>query len=302
MRKVWGCLALVCVLMLSSGALAESDVFVIEADALDMSRLGDSDYVQQVLTAATQYIRVICTLGEEARQVTLSITRQDDGQVIYQKNYGEISGEFSSGDIYLKYAGSETVGYEITLMAGERKWVFPFYRELMLLSHNTACTYGIRVRDAAPWLTDGWTMATVVDLEALAAQGSQSVLLCASNMYIIGTVEIRLTEGSLMVTVEPLENIQLTIHKQRLYAITDPGALAGLGRKALKSLKAFQPGDAIDMAEDLYESKYVILYLPMEISYDPNGLEQFSYSADEMTDQLEGWQYLMANSAVEAVG
>ena len=297
MRHICGCVLALCLLLLMGYAAAE-EVFVIPADRLDQSRLGDAAYIEQELTAATQYIRVTCDVGDETQGITLTVTRKTDGKTVHQKNYGNRSGAFRSDEVYLKYAGSGTVGYDITLTAGDRQWRFPFYRELMTLSHNTACSYGVRIRDAAPGVTKGWPMATVVDLKG----GSLSVPLCASDQYVIGTVEIRISGDQLTVSAKPREDIGLTVHSQRVYAIIDPGTLTGLDDGALGNQVAFKPGKSISISKDLGGSRYVALYLAMEVSYDPNGLKTFSYDPGSVSDQLFMWRQLQEAGGLEAVG
>ncbi|MBQ8536307.1 MAG: hypothetical protein IJ461_02745 [Clostridia bacterium] len=297
MRRLWGCVAMLWLIAFGGCAAAE-EVFVIPANEVQFSRLEDGDYLNSALTAATQYIQITCDLGDQNQEVTLSVHRQTDGKVVHQKNYGVRSGKFRSDEIYLKYSGSETVKYTITLQAGAQQWQFPFYRKLMALSHNTACSYGVRIREAAPGVTKSWPMATVVDLRG----GSHSVPLCASNQYIIGTVNISVSADSLSVQVTPRENIDLTIHNQRVYAITDPGTLTSLDGSALGGQVSFKPGQKISISKDLGGSQYVILYLAMEVSYDPNGLESFSYDPGSVSDQLSMWRQLQQQSGVEAVG
>jgi len=289
---------LVACLAVGLGCAAAEEVFVIAADQIEAQRLEEEGYAAQRLTAPTQYIQITCALGDEPVPVKLRVSRSADGKTVHQKNYGQQKGDFRSEEIYLKYTGSGTAAYDITLTAGERQWQFPFYRKLMKLSRNTACSYGVRIREAAPGVTKGWPMATVVDL----TRGSQRVPLCASDRYVIGEVEIQLGGDSLQVNVKPFDHIDLTVHHQKVYAITDPGTLTGLDAGAMKRQLAFSPGEKVSIRDDLAGSPYVILYLSMEVSYDPNGLDVFQYDASETNQQLNWWNRLKENSDTESLG
>jgi len=297
MKYLCGLLCVLC-LALTMGFAAAEDVFVIDADRIQPERLNDKAYLEEKLTAPTQYISVVCDLGDEKVPVRLTVSRKADGKTVHQKSYGQRKGVFRSDDIYLKYSGSGTAAYDIILSAGEKQWQFPFYRKLMKLSRNTACSYGLRVRDAAPGVTKGWPMATVIDTQ----KGGCTVPLCASDQYVIGTVDIRISGDKLAVTANPFDGIGLTVHSQRVYAVTDPGTLTGLDEKALRNQYSFKPGQSISISRDLNGSRYVIIYLAMEVSYDPNGLETFDYSDRDVVRQLDMWQKLLDQSLLENNG
>ena len=283
-------------------AVAGAEAFVIQVDELDASRLKDNDYIARVLTGAAQYLRLECDLGETQESVSLSIARADTGKTVYQKKYSKTSGMFSTGDIYLKNTGSEPMTYRITLTAGDKVWQFPFRRELMYLQNNTACSYGIRLREAETPVTDGWAMATVVNLNDLAARGSLQTPLCASDRYVIGKVNITRSGDHLGVTLQPAKGLDLTIHRQQVYAVTQPDTLIGLREKDLKRQVHFAPGETISVSKDLGDSPYVILYVALEVSYDPNGLETFAPSPSNARQQWQWWQELDALSGLESIG
>lgn len=302
-----GLLVLAASILLALGALAQDSVYVIQADKLDMTKLNDSDYVEENLSAATQYIRVTYALSG-ASQVKLSVVRADTGTVVLQKNYGQKSGLFKSDDIYLKYSGSGTVAYTITLSVNNTNYTFPFYRKLMVLKNNTACTFGVRIKSLDKSLTDAWTMATPLDLEAIAATpgGTQRINLCASNMYVIGTVSVRIRDGVLRVSMqlEDEEDGKFEIADQHLYLITSPAQWDTLDPKRT-ALPEYEIGVDIPLSEELSGVRYVVLYLPMKLTYDPNGLSRFGYDTKqdpELIQELTIWDAMKELDEQGAIG
>lgn len=303
-------LVLLLVFFAAIPAASAQEVFVIRVDELDMNRLDDSGYVRENLSAATQYIRVTCEL-EGTKQVRLQVVREDTNSVVMDKNYGQVSGTFNSGDIYLKFSGSSTIPYTITLTAGSDTYVFPFYRRLVTLKNNTACTYGVRIKNLDKRLTDAWTMATPLDLEEIAALpgGIKRIDVCASNMYTIGTVTVRVRDGALRVSMQLLEDeneeeSSFEIAEQHLFLITSPSEWNSLDPKRLVE-QEFEIGTDILLEESLPGTRYVVMYLPVKLSYDPNGLHRFSYDPlvdPELIRQQEIWDAMKELEASASVG
>lgn len=306
-RKWLAGLVLLLVILSAIPAASAQGVFVIRVDELNMDRLDDSAYVEENLSAATQYIRVDFALGGK-KQVRLRVARADTGSVVMDKNYGEVSGTFRSGDIYLKYSGSSTVPYTITLTAGNDTYTFPFYRRLVPLKNNTACTFGVRIKSLNSRLTDAWTMATPLDLKEIAALpgGVKRIDLCASNMYVIGTVTVRVRDGVLRVSMQLSENEEsaFEIAEQHLFLITSPSEWNSLDPRRLKE-QEYEIGTDIILEERLPDTRYVVMFLPVKLSYDPNGLQHFSYNPKEdpeLIRQLEIWDSMKEIEASAAVG
>ena len=297
-------IGLLCVLWMLIGipaaALAEN-AFEIDVDRLDLEQVSDPAYQQAMLTAKTQYIRVSCQVEGE-QDVTLCVKRQESGETVYQKSYGPVSGRFQSDEIYLKYTGSETVPYAVILTVGEKHFEFPFFRQLITLTNNTACTYGVRIRDVQPGLTNKWQMATALDLSAVRGLpgGRLEIPVCASDMYVIGTATVRVRDDSLRVTVSFLEGLDITLERQAMYLWTDPGAVSRLWDKSLDKLPRYATGTDVSISGDLGGQERVILYLPMTVTYDPNGLERFSYDLENdgaLKEQLALWRQLIKDHA-----
>ena len=236
----------------------------------------------------------------------LNVARADTSSVVVDKDYGMVHGNFRSDDIYLKYSGSGTVPYTITLTVGEETISFPFYRRLMLLKNNTACTFGVRIKTLDSSLTDAWTMATPLDLTEIAALpgGTKRIDLCASNMYVIGTVSVRVREGALRVSMQLTEGTGYEISDQHLYLITSPSQWDSVDPKQT-SLAEYETGVDIPLADNLPDARYVVLYLPVKLTYDPNGLERFSYDPEknpELVRELEIWNEMKELEKQDSVG
>ena len=131
------------------GAQAE-DFFTLNVDMLDMDSLNQNDYVAANLSAACQGIRVLKTIStssELAEPVRLSLTRMDTQTLLFDKDYGYQSRNFDSDVIYLPYGGGSTVPYLVTLYVGDTVYAMPFMQLQPRLQFNSACTYGVRLRD-----------------------------------------------------------------------------------------------------------------------------------------------------------
>ena len=304
-----GIVLLLVVFMAVPAALAQES-FVIKADKLDMSKLTDDQYIAENLSAATQYIRITYALPG-ASQVRLKVTQTGTSNVVMDKNYGQVSGTFNSGDIYLKYSRSATIAYTVNLTVGDQTYTFPFHRKLMVLKNNSACTFGVRIKQLDKGLTDAWTMATPLDLQEIAALpgGVKRINVCASNMYIIGTVSVRVKDGNLRVSLQLAEDStsdksKFEILDQRLFLITSPLEWNSVDPKRLTESE-FQIGTDISLEERLPGVQYAVLYLPIKLTYDPNGLDRFSYNTKEDTElirQLEIWDAMKQSEKSASVG
>ena len=302
--RLLACFVIILSIMAAMPEALAQDVFVIQADALDMNRLGEMDYVNTYLSAGTQYIRVQYALEDE-QQVSLLVTQTETGSIVLDKNYGLVSGTFDSGDIYIKFSDSGTVAYTIHLKIGETTHTFPFYRKLMVLRNNTASTFGLRIHQLDKSLTDSWTMATPLDLEEIAAlpDGIKRIDICASNMYIIGTATVRIRDGMLRVSLQLNEEKEFEIEEQHLFLITSPATWYTADPRQLDHNK-YDIGIDIPLVQALPGIRYAVLYLPMRLSYDPNGLDRFSYNPEdtELLRQLEIWDAMKELEKTDSVG
>ncbi len=302
-------LVLLASILIVSAASADG-TFVIQVDKLDMSKLNDTDYVNEYLSAATQYIRINYALNG-TKQVQLKVVQTSSGNVVLDKNYGQKSGTFRSEDIYLKFSSSSTIQYTVFLTVGQDTYTVPFYRRLMVLKNNTACTFGVRIKQLNKRLTDAWPMATPLDLTEIAALpgGIKRIDLCASNMYVIGTVTVRVRDDKLRISLQLMEDEDadersFQIAEQHLFLITSPSEWNSLDPQRLAE-NAYEIGVDIDLTESLPNVQYVVLYLPVKLTYDPNGLSRFEYNQKENPElirQLEIWDAMKELETVKAVG
>lgn len=256
------------------------DCFTIDVDRLDMSSVNRDDYVARELSASAQGVRV-CKQVEGL--VRLTLTQMDTQTLVFDKDYGWQDGSFDSGVIYLPYAGDRTVPYLVTLYAGDYVYAFPFMQLQPRMTHNGACTRGVRLRDLDSALGGDWLMGTMVDLDSLRSQGSMRVDVCASNSYVIGCADIRMDGGSLRVDLSFNGSANVEVSQLSLYVITDCASYAAGQRASAHNVSEWIDVDDADTA---------LIYLPMQLSYDPAGLPSFQYNASsgDVQRQIELWR------------
>ena len=272
---------------------AAGDCFTINVDALDMNRLNSDDYVAQELSASMQGVRVrkyISDSSELAAPVRLTLTQMDSGTLTFDRDYGFQSNTFDSGVIYLPYVGDRTIPYLITLYVGDYVYALPFMHLQPRLEHNGASTYGVRLRDLDPALGGDWLMGTMVDLSRLRQQGSRTVDVIASNSYVVGQATLQMSGDSLCVNLSFAPSASVSVNQISLYVITDCAAYANGQR-----FPACSAGQWIDVGS----AETALIYLPMQLSYDPSGLPSFSYHLNdaELQRQLQLWQNATGNSS-----
>lgn len=279
---------LLCLLLCQPAAQAGDGCFLMDVDALDMTRLYQNDYVQQYLAAPAQGLRIIKQIpGEEAQPVRLSLVEMNSQTLVFDKDYGHQSNLFDSSSVYLPYLGGGTTPYLVTLYVGDMVYAMPFIQLQARLYNNGACTYGAHLYDYASHLGQDWLMGTMLDLNALRAQGYMAVDVCASNSYLIGQADIYYHDGSISVTLKlnPAANAEL--HSLSIYVNTQCAALTSAA-----SGSAYGQGDWIPVGD----ASSALLYMPMTISYDPALLSTFGYDLSHgyLQQQLWLWQQNIA--------
>ena len=280
---------LLCGLMIPAAA---EDVFTIDVDALDMNRLNSDDYVARALSASTQGVRVrkhISDSTELAAPVRLTLTQMDSGVLTFDRDYGFQSNTFDSGVIYLPYVGDRTIPYLVTLYVGDYVYALPFMHLQPRLEHNGASTCGVRLRDLDPALGGDWLMGTMVDLSRLRQEGRRTVDVIASNSYVVGQATLQMSGSSLRVDLSFNASASVDVNQLSLYVITDCAAYA-----AGQRFPACNVGQWIDVGN----AETALIYLPMQLSYNPSGLPTFSYHLNdaELQRQLQLWQDATSNS------
>lgn len=284
-------LAAVLALSLTPLALAE-DFFMIDVDLLDMDSLNSDDYVGRELSASTQGVRVrkfISQSSELAAPVRLTLTQMDSRTLVFDKDYGLQSGTFESGVIYLPYVDDRTIPYLVTLYVGDYVYAMPFMHLQPRMRHNTACTEGLRLRDADASLGGDWQMGTMVDLNDLRNSGSLTVNVCASNSYVVGQATISMSNDRLKVDVSFRGDAQVEVHGHSLRVITDPAAYVAGARVAPVGLSEWI---------DVSGAPSALICLSMQLSYNPGSLPAYTPDSSQMQRQLRLWQQA-AGSAVQ---
>ena len=281
MKRIWKrlCALILCVLLLLPAAVAE-DCFTIDVDTLDLDRLNSDDYVAVALSASTQGVRVrkyISESSEVAATVRLTLTQMDTQTLLFDKNYGYQSGTFDSDVIYLPYVSDRTIPYLVTLYVGDYVYAMPFMHQQRRMESNGACTVGVRLRDLDPAQSGDWLMGTMVDLDDLRREGSRTVDVCASNSYLIGTATIRMAGAELQVDLDFADSADVELEDADLYVVTDGRYLADA------------PRSSVSGGVDVSGADSALVYLPMQVSYDPAGLPAFRYDQQEAGSQQNLW-------------
>lgn len=277
-----------------STAQAE-DYFNINIDVLDMDSLNSNEYVTRHLSSQSQGISVskyISDSSELAVPVRLTLVQTDSNTLLFDKDYGYQSGTFDSGVIYLPYVDSRTIPYLVTLYVADYTYAMPFMHLMPRLEYNGASTYGLRLRDIAPGLYTDWLMGTMIDLDALRLGASQSIDICASNAYIIGQANVWMQGDSVCVDTSFYDSANVQINTCSLYMITNCSE-ASNGASA-SQFPAYSLGQSIDVSG----ASSALLYMPMQVSYNTDGLSTFTYSASSSQQAL--WQSNIAGGASQS--
>jgi hypothetical protein len=137
---------------------------------------------------------------------------------------------------------------------------------------NTACAFGLRIRDEKPDVTDKWYMLAAVDLKK---DGVQEFPLIASNAYVVGTVYVTVDKGAVKARYELGTN----------EAVVKEEYLAWFG--SMDDMKTAEPEDMTSQAVPLMEpvniaemfpgADSVLLFLRLKLDYDiyADGVKRF---------------------------
>jgi len=277
---------LLCLMLFIPSALAE-DCFTIDVDTLDLDRLNSDDYVSVALSASTQGVRIrkhISQSSEVASAVRLTLTQMDSRTLLFDKNYGYQSGTFDSGVIYLPYVSGSTIPYLVTLYVGDYVYALPFMHLQRRMESNGASTVGVRLRDLDPAQSSDWPMGVMVDLDELRREGVRTVDICASNSCVIGTADILLNGHDLSVRLRFASAADVDLEDASLYVVTDGNVLSTT------------PAHDVNEVVDVSGAEYALVYIPMQVSYDPAGLPAFRYDQETARSQQRLWNEAHASS------
>lgn len=193
--------------------------------------------------------------------------------------------------IYLPYGGGSTVPYLVTLYVGDTVYAMPFMQLQPRLQFNSACTYGVRLRDLG--LGGDWLMGTMLNLTELRSVGMKEIPLCASNAFYIGSATVMMQGDYLSVQLNFYPEANVEVHGASVYVITQGASLTG--DPAYSGAAALSIGDWADVTG----ASTALLYLPMQVSYDPSGLPALSYDLGSAStqEQLNLWQQNLSGAA-----
>lgn len=274
------CVLALCVCLLCAPlSVRAENCFTVDVDTLDFDNLTSDDYISRHLTSNAQGVRVrkrVSDSSETAVYVRLTLTQMNTRTLLFDKEYGYVSGTFDSGAIYLPSGGSSVTPYLITLYVGDVGYGLPFMQTQPRQS-GSACTVGVRLRDLGVSAGGDWMMGTMLDLDALRRTGGGSLELCVGNSYIIGTAYVTLSGDSLCVDVTFLSSANVELEQYSLYAATDCADFS--------SAPAYRLGQWVDVTG----ASSAMLYLPMQLSYDAAQFSAFYYDRSAVQDQIALW-------------
>ncbi len=291
MKRFWTALLAVMLLltpMRLPGAHAEDVFRLTDADFI-APNVEDAAYRAEHLTSAASYVNLSFAMPEEAA-VSLLITREDTGETVYARDYGILSGAFHSEDIYLRLDGS-ALTYRVQLTWGDAVYTFPIDRVMPLLRGNAACSAGYPLSAISG--ADTWQTVTLLDVAALEGS-SVSYDLCASNSYLLGTVDFSISGGAVSASVSLLDGVNASIDSATVYVASTALEASTLGRRGCTA-----PSGSLDSYIPC-SSGLAAVYVKLKVSYAAEGLP--ASSASTLPGQAELWERMQQETPAEAVG
>lgn len=270
---------------------ATADHVIIDANEIQKNLPLNTAFTDGKLSGTAQSLCVSYDLGDSTQTLSLLVCNEE-GEILFAKEYESISGLFVSDIVMLKNKGGVAETYMITLTVGESLITFPYKQLRMYLEDNAVCLCGINLSEKGIRSESPWLMATVVDVEA--AEGKAlNVPLIASSLYVVGDAAIAIQNGMLQVTTSIDQTIDAIVTKQRIYVVDNASQLNERNRGKLSSYKTGQPIDVLG-------KRYVMVYLDMRMSYNPNTLERYTYQVDDAQEAL--YQEMEKKDTLEPVG
>ncbi|MBE5810383.1 MAG: hypothetical protein E7318_05535 [Clostridiales bacterium] len=271
-------LFLICSLLLPA-ALAE-DVCVVK-DASAVSRV----------TTSCPYLRVQYPLPGMTN-VTLTV-RDAWGSLIYQRNYGECSGTFSSRDVHLPAQG-ESCDYIVTLTTDLGDVSFTVTREQPMLTDTAVYAGGLTLEEMVGG--SSYKYAVVLDLCELERRTAVAPMLAGGNQ--IGEVYFTVEGGSLTVSASLF--VEGVIDKANVYIATDAITAGSLGSSRFSGVKT-----KLDREIRMGGAPYAAVMVQLTVTYDPANAQPFRMGEQERETWLhlvEDWSLMQMMTANEAVG
>ena len=135
--------------------------------------------------------------------------------------------------------------------------------------NNTACTFGLHLRDLRPDLTDKWYTITPIDLSE---DGTQRFELVGGNMWIIGHVSVTVEGDSMLIDREIILDgkgrTKLLSEYLNLFKDLDSITPEALEHDGLYG-RGYQFGEPISIEKDLGGDTKVIMFVRDVASFNP---------------------------------
>lgn len=290
MKRVLILLIALLTLGLCLSAAQAEEVFCVSEAVFASPNVWDASFREANLTTSASYVNISCALAGET-PVTLSISQESTGALVYSRDYGTVSGEFRSEDIYLKLEGDATT-YQVQLNCGGQVYAFPIDRVMARLQGNAACSAGYPL--SAITGRDLWQTVTLLDLNAL--EGSSATYdLYASNRYVLGSVTFSVSGGAVCASVSLNPEADVSIDGATVYVASTALEAASLGQKgctaASGGLDSYIAGSGTGLAA---------VYVKLTVSFQPDGLP--TGISPVWSDQEQLWQRMLQETTAEAVG
>jgi len=203
-----------------------------------------TDYTLSYRNAAGQYIN---EYYDHTGKTGSTLAGISDNDVDYRDVY-DAKGNLLKKHIYDKY------GNLIKTYHHDYKW-FP---------NNTASSFGPKFRDAKPGMTDKWYMFTPLDLTQ---QGTRTYDLVASNMYLIGKVNVTVNGDEVVITYGTVHNGRgnQKIESEYLNLLPDLASVTTVEPASLG--EGYKFGQPISIEKDLKGDTKVLMFVRNVITY-----------------------------------
>ena len=265
-------------------------LMAVPALADDVCTVKDATAATHVTTDCA-YLRVQCPL-EERCTVTVSV-HDEWGYLIYQRNYGECSGSFRSGDIHLPLDG-DSARYNVTFAAGDAEYRFAVTRKAAKTTDSTVFAGGLTLKE----MIDGNNRkyAVVLDLDILNGQTVTAPMMASGTQ--VGEVYFTVRDGKVTVSASLVVDGQ--IDKANVYIAQDAITAKTLGSSRFTGIKT-----KLDKTVDLNGAPYAAVMVQLTVTYDPATAWAYATTREEentLQQMREDWLLMQQVTINEAVG
>lgn len=299
------CVLLVCLPILAQGASrGRETLYTFALDQAQTEAFKREAYFKGRWIQVTAPVNGPCDVRLQI-YVDLDQDASTNDSRVYSRTFKNVSGTFTSPEIFLDFKKSATVPHRIDLYEGDTLTYSAYvYRMLLALNGNTVTTHGLRFRDVNSAITDKWMMFTPIDFADISPyNGTQVIDLVASNMYVVGKFTITRDGDRFMFTMEDIDTWNthndpeaFTPHEPyvdyndpyypldahhgiefssvRIELLGDLGQVGSVEHKDMDTF--FKCGRWYSISSNLGGVTSWALYLNGRINYDPNGLSRMN--------------------------